>query len=228
MNDIKAVWLREEISIADDLLSYVPKLTEEFLAYHTDFIEGEFAKGVDVNLPTFDTPNQLTATPAAWKLSPLKYALPLQGIEHNFFRDKDTIENFPTACALVEKYNDDCICASYSILDKNSVIARHMGMENCLNTHIRIHVPLIVPEGDIFFELEGSEIDWSDLWGFDDTLIHSAHNLTDKRRLVFLIDIRRSLLGIPEGEPYDHERMLSVPPFVRGAKPKILHQHQRG
>jgi hypothetical protein len=51
----KSIWLRKEISIADELLSLAPKLTQEFLAYHTDFIEGNFSKVVPYINETFDT-----------------------------------------------------------------------------------------------------------------------------------------------------------------------------
>ena len=38
----KTIWLREEINIADELMAYAPKLLEEFLARHPDFIDGDF------------------------------------------------------------------------------------------------------------------------------------------------------------------------------------------
>lgn len=227
MKEIKAVWQRDEIRIADDLLSYVPKLREEFLAYHTDFIDGDFALGVPINIPTLNSPSQLTSKTYAWKMGPLKYLWPQAGIQEDYYLNKDVAERFPTACEIVKKYNNNCACVGYSILEKNSVIVRHTGIENRDNEYLRIHVPIIVPEGDIFFEVEGVELDWSDIWGFDNQLIHSAHNLSNNRRLVLLIDIRRDFLGIPNGEPFDPKRELSIPPFVRGAKPKILHSHQK-
>lgn len=68
----KSIWLRKEISIADELLSLAPKLTEEFLAYHTDFIEGNFSKGVPYINETFDT-NDIKSHEHAWKIDGLKY-----------------------------------------------------------------------------------------------------------------------------------------------------------
>ena len=227
MENVKEIWLREEISIADDLLSYVPKLTEEFLAYHDDFIVGDFVKGVPINLPTLNSPSDVTSRVDAWKTDPLKYVWPQQNICHDVFLNDDVAKRFPTACEIVKKYYNVSACVGYSILERNAIIKRHTGVENRDNEYIRIHVPLIVPEGDIFFEVEGIEIDWSDIWGFNNQLIHSAHNLSDYRRLVLLIDIRRDFLGIPNGEPFDPTRETRVPPFVRGARHKVLHKNQR-
>jgi len=86
---------------------------------------------------------------------------------------------------------------------------------------------LIIPTGDVYFEVEGTEIDWTDIYGFDDQAVHSGCNYTEKRQLVYLLDIRRSYLGIPEGPVYDSEREKKCPPFERGALPKMLHTHQK-
>ena len=100
-------------------------------------------------------------------------------------------------------------------------------MENRDGRTLRIHIPLLVPPGDIFFEVEGVEVDWSDLFGFNNQHIHSAFNLTPKRRLVYLIDITTEKLGIPALSGADFERQHSIPLFKRGALPKLLHPHQR-
>ncbi len=222
----KAYWLREEIPIAEELLSLAPALTKEFLDYHNDFIDGDFKKGNSYVNPVFD--NRVLQTRAdAWKADALKYTY-VQGKVFQRQLNRPEVRNrFPTATALTEKYGEDCPISTYSIIESNAVIQRHTGIENRDNEFIRIHIPLIVPEGDIFFECEGAEIDWTDIWAFDNQLIHSAHNYTPHRRLVYLIDIRRSLLGLEVGEKYDSRRQYLVPPFTRGALPKVLHSHQR-
>jgi hypothetical protein len=225
----KAYWLREEIPIADKLLSLAPALTREFLAYHTDFIDGDFKRGTPYSNADWGTPDDAVKSSAdAWKTDGLKYTYK----DKNVFVDKykwlpQLRERYPTAVALTEEYGDDCPISAYSILESNSVIKRHTGMENRDNEFIRIHIPLIVPPGDIYFECEGVEIDWSDIWAFDNQLVHSAHNPTPHRRLVYLIDIRRSRLGLEVGEKYSEARQNAQPPFVRGAKPKVLHTCQR-
>jgi Aspartyl/Asparaginyl beta-hydroxylase len=222
---VKTFWLREEIPIADELMSYAPKLLEEFLAFHDDFIEGDFAKGKPYTNSIVDI-NAIQTRDYAWKIEGFKYTFKAKDIYLNLLDDPDTIKRFPTAVALTKKYGDACPNSGYSILERDNIITRHTGVENRDNEYIRIHVPLLVPEGDIFFEVEGSEIDWSDLFGFDNQLVHSAHNLTNKRRLVYLIDINREYLGIPVGEKYSFSREKHCPPFVRGAKPKVFHAKQ--
>jgi hypothetical protein len=220
----KSIWLRKEISIADELLSLAPKLTEEFLAYHTDFIEGNFSKGVPYINETFDT-NNIKSHEHAWKIDGLKYVYKEKNIILDPFKNNEIKTRFPTAVALTERWGEDCPISTYSILEKNSVIERHTGIENRNGEFLRIHIPLIIPKGDIFLEVEGVEIDWSDLFGFDNQFIHSAYNYTDHRRLVYLIDIRRSAIGIEPGEKTNKKRYKDVPPFVRGQYPKIQHEH---
>ena len=157
----------------------------------------------------------------------LQYRWSDAGILKERFREPKIRARYPTACALLERFGDHCGCAGYSVLERQAVITRHTGIENRDNEYLRIHVPLIVPAGDIFFEVEGTEIDWSDIWGFDNQLVHSAHNLTDHRRLVFLIDLRRDFLGLPDQPPFDPEREKNIPPFTRGALPRQLHEHQQ-
>lgn len=224
---MKRFWLREELSCADELLSHVPALREEFLAYHTDFIDGSYAKSRPITdwLPkTNMAKNDNDSYP--WKVEPLKYAFDQMNIKLDMYNDPEVVKNFPTAATLTKKWSADCGCATYSVLEKNTVIVRHTGNEDRDNNYIRIHVPLIVPDGDVFFECEGQEIDWSDIWGFNGQLVHSVYNNTNQRRLVFLIDIRRSAIGLPPADPYDPEREKTIPNFVRGAVPKLYHSCQ--
>ena len=226
---MKQYWLREEISIADELLALAPALTKEFLAYHTDFVDGDFVNGRPYVNSTFDT-NEIQSKDAAWKMDLLRYTYKEKNVKINSYTDPGIKERFPTATALTEKYADDCPISTYSILEKQSIITRHTGIENRDNEFLRIHVPLIVPEGDIFFECEGIEIDWSDIWGFNNQLVHSAHNHTDFRRLVFLIDIRRTAIGLPPEPKFDpnREKFFMSRGFVRGTKPKVYHTCQLG
>ena len=221
----KTIWLKEEITIAKELLALAPKLTEEFLNYHDDFISGDFRNGRPYRNDVFDTTNVQSRT-TAWKIDGLKYTHLSANIFKNHFQDTQIRERFPTAVALTEKWGNDCPISTYSILEKNAVITRHTGIENRDNEFLRIHIPLLIPNGDIFFEVEGVEIDWNDLFGFDNQCAHSAHNLSPHRRLVYLIDIRRDSLGIPNGDKWSRHREHTTPPFVRGALPKIYHTNQ--
>lgn len=222
----KSIWLREEIPMAEELLALAPKLLEEFLAYHTDFIDGDFTKGIPYTNSKFDVDPYKTRHDS-WKVDPLKYTNP----KHNAVKDvtKNNLirQRFPTAVALTEKYGDYCPVSTYSILEHNAVIARHTGVENRDGLYVRIHIPLLVPPGDIFFEVEGVEIDWSDIFAFDNQFIHSAYNYTNQRRLVYLLDLHRDVLGFEPGIKTDFNRYDTVPPFVRGQLPKMLHTCQK-
>ena len=223
----KPYWLREEISIADRLLSFAPALTKEFLAYHDDFIDGDFAKCKPYVNPLWVNPNLVKSKLDAWKKDGVKYTHKDKNVFFNGYTTPEIKERYPTAVALTEEYGNDCVSSSYSILESNSIILRHTGIENRDNEIIRIHIPLLIPPGDIFFEVEGAEIDWSDIFAFDNQLVHSAHNNTPHRRLVYLIDITRSFLGIEPGEKFNVIRQQLQPPFVRGAIPKVLHTCQK-
>jgi hypothetical protein len=219
----KQFWLREEIPIADELLSLVPSLTEDFFKCFQSL--DDYA-GNDYREINGKRVYGNVSYKGAWQSTAIKFS-EITGTGINPYKDKVVQQLFPTACSLTEKYANDCLTSSYSLFERNSVIKRHRDLENSSNEFLRIHIPLIIPEGDVFFECEGVEIDWSDIWAFDNQLTHSAYNNSDQRRLIFIIDIRRSYLGIPNGKPFDGIRNIKIPPFVRGALPKILHAHQR-
>lgn len=247
-NPVKTFWLKEEISIADELLSLAPKLTEEFLAYHTDF-ETEFTKAPLVEY--------VPSKNGSLKVELLKVICPSHqynnvGVINNTnYLNKEIQQRYPTATSLIEKLGDKCSIAGYNILEPYGVVSRHSDVYNRDNKFLPIHIPLIIPDGDIFFEVNGIEIDWQDLFGFDNQLNHSAYNYTKKRRLIFMIDICRETFGIENGQPfdpnsslkqisdlYDDDKLLriaqnisskqqqKVEPFIRGILPKFYHTKQ--
>jgi len=191
---MKTVWTRDEISIADELMSLAPKLIEEFLNYHKDF-DTTFSKGL-----SYGAGNPLAILDenekAKWKVEGLRYSLPEQRIEHNLFLDETTEKNFPTAAALTKKYHKECGCSGYSILESGGVIKPHVDIENRSRKTIRIHIPLIIPETGCSFDVDGNKLEWNDLFGFDNGVLHSAQNQSDKRRLIYIIDITKAFLGI--------------------------------
>mgnify|MGYP001413015390 CR=1 FL=1 len=79
---------------------------------------------------------------------------------------------YPTANAILKKYEEVVPIANYSILVKDSVIHRHTGPENRRGHHLRVHIPLHIPKGDIFLEVNGEEVDWSDCFGFNNQYTH--------------------------------------------------------
>ena len=111
-------------------------------------------------------------------------------------------EAFPTMQKIAAHYGDLCPILEYSILPAQSIIERHIGIENKVGENIRIHIPLIVPEGDLFLEAQGEEVDWQNPWGFNNQYMHSAHNNTDEHRLIMLIDLKRTYVGIPPAKHF--------------------------
>lgn len=231
----QGIWLKDELSIGTELMSYVPKLREEFLVQHPEFLVDDHSQltpytarsgpadqqHLDVYpiKGTGNSPKGFVKNADTWKIEGIAYSFPRLNI--NYAPTADIQEKYPTACAITKKYCDHI--ASYSVITPQNSIDRHTGVENEYNKHLRIHIPLIVPEGDIFLECEGVEVTWNDLFGFDNSLVHSAHNFSDHLRLIFIIDVRRDLLGLPPGLPHDPVRQRLYPPFVRGEKPKRLH-----
>jgi hypothetical protein len=105
-------------------------------------------------------------------------------------------ENYPVAASLIREFEGDVCLALYSCLGPHSVIPEHSDVENPTHQYIRIHVPLIIPEGDCWFEVHGEKYVWTEgVFGFDGGS-HAAFNHTDDWRVILLIDIDRKRLGI--------------------------------
>tara|TARA_A100001011_G_scaffold35127_1_gene33485 strand:+ start:20248 stop:21063 length:816 start_codon:yes stop_codon:yes gene_type:complete len=112
-------------------------------------------------------------------------------------------ERIPNALKILNEFTpEECPIASFSVLRANSVIKRHTGIENRLGNYMRIHVPLYVPEGDLYFEVANFEIDWSRTFGFNNQWTHSAYNTSPEHRAVFSVDLHRNVLDLPTGVDY--------------------------
>lgn len=150
----------------------------------------------------------------AWRVLVMKYHNPnLAGLAASHDVQKRALsikqkqdgynpEAFPTMKGIAEHYGDLCPILEYSILPAQSIIERHIGIENKKGENIRIHIPLIVPKGDLFLEAQGEEVDWQNPWGFNNQYMHSAHNNTDEHRLIMLIDLKRTFVGIPPAKHF--------------------------
>ena len=203
---MKKIYRREDLECADYLMSFKDALREEFLNYHTDFFT-DFSKKEYVNPINGATTINYTG---AWTTTTVKYSFK----HRNNIIAPEIRKFFPTAIKLTNEFIADCPISSYSIIEPNGIIGRHTGPENRDGDYIRIHIPLFVPEGDVFFEVGGEVVYWDDIFAFDNQTIHSAFNYTNTRRLVYLIDIRRSRIGLPPGRTFDKVRDEdSYPPF---------------
>lgn len=221
--------------VADYLMSHQQALLDEFLEGYNSLEEAIYAQSMPtVNLGTVRMTKEMTdyliqAKPEgkgdyvpnqeSWQSSFVKYRNPYADIYHPI---KDELKpRFTTGQKLLAEFGDnDCMIANYSGLGPHSTINRHTGIENRSGEYVRVHIPLVVPKGDIYFEVAGEEIEWSDIFCFNNQYLHSAFNNTDEWRLCFLIDLRRTRIGIPEGSPYIEGSELTTPPYVRTSIPK--------
>jgi hypothetical protein len=203
----KSIFRRHEIPIADFLLGFRDRLRNDYLKYHPDFLDGNLVKGEIID-PGFNVGTYVSSVDN-WKTTGIRYSLP--GKAYELLKEREKF--FPTAVELTRYFGDDCPVSTYSSLDPNTIIYRHVGPDhyfydpskNLQREFLRIHIPLVVPEGDLFFEVAGEETKWDDIFGFDNQKVHSAYNLSDRRRLIFMIDIRRSRIGLPLGDIYTKE-----------------------
>jgi hypothetical protein len=214
--DEKNIYTAEELPITDYLMTFKDNLIKEFLEYHTDFDQEVMSRVMDVK-PGGRNHDHLKTSKSAWRSQPLLYRYTPDGITLERYKEFGE-DNFPTAVKIIKEFKEQLGIVMYSILEPNSAILRHSDIENRTGKYLRIHLPLIIPPGDVFFEVNGEEITWEKPFGFNNQKLHSAYNSTTYRRLVFLIDIKRSYLGLPPGKPYSIKDEFRASDFVR--KPK--------
>ena len=237
MDETKVYWRRHELPNAEYLMSHQDALRDDFMRGYNTLEEAVLAQTKPVmnpdrildrqrrGFPVAETLNAVTTdnkpNTDSWRSMSLRYE------RHDYMNISYTAPNtfkarYPTAFKLITEYGDDCPISNYSVLAPNSVIQRHTGVENRTGEFIRIHIPLIIPQGDVFFEANGEETDWSDIWGFHNQIAHSAHNYTNEWRLIYMIDVRRTSIGLEPGLPYDiKNESTHMAPFVRKSKPII-------
>lgn len=103
---------------------------------------------------------------------------------------------YPIAASIIREYEKDVCLALYSCLGPHSSIPQHSDVENPNNEFVRIHIPLFIPKGDVYFMVGHTKITWDNgVFGFDGGL-HSAANNTDEWRVIILIDIKRFNLDL--------------------------------
>ena len=217
---VQSIWLKEEISIAQELFDRISAMTEEFLANTPGFLEGDLDSNSDLAVPIYSA--MRTTVPDAQRVDTIKYVHKPQF--DVFFENKKYI--YPTIVDYVTTLGDNCLSCSYAVL-LPSVVNRQISIENVPeNKFVRIYVPLIVPDNN-FVEVEGLEVNFKDIFAIDTTLHHSEHNLGNTPRLILIMDISREYLGLPSGKMYDWQRQRHIPPFVRGAQAKMYHTVER-
>ena len=186
MLELKNIYRGREVKFYDFFMEHKQALIDDFLKQNPTY------KDVNATLPFASVPYQDGAINIedAWKHVPIKESLTSIVVEEN--RPK-----YPTGFKLLEHFGDACSGLAYLSMEPGMILRRHTCPENKEAKRIRIHIPLIIPEGDIGFEVHAEEIRWDDIFAFNNQKAHSAWNLTSQRRLIFLIDMNRDACDMP-------------------------------
>ena len=219
MHDIdnKIIYRGKELPFFDYFESKKEGLRNEFLAEYPDFSSTQILENSDI------LQNDITAKISttrgrgtAWKQLIVKGSYFGKPPYYGSYSIEESTAKFPTTVSIIDFFGFDNLGAvTYSVLEANGIIARHTGPENRAGKFIRCHIPLIVPEGDLGMEINGEVIDWAESFGFNNQIIHSVWNNTDYRRLVLMIDIRRSYIGLPDAAPWTEETNANAVPFEK-------------
>lgn len=197
----KNIYRGREFKFYDELMSFQQALLDDFNQLHPKF--------TGLYQPTGLPPH----TPDALNVNLLKYQLSGPVTPLTCLEQTTNPENYPATFKEINRLFPECNLVAYSLLSPHSIIRRHHDHENKYGNTIKIHIPLIVPEGDLGLEVEGETVDWSDLFAFSHQLLHSVWNNTDYHRLVFMLDLPRELCGLPPGEPININK--KVEPFPK-------------
>jgi hypothetical protein len=106
----------------------------------------------------------------------------------------------------------------YSCFEPGTKLGLHVNNDPYM---YRAHVGLVVPEGNLGFKVRDEIMTWKEgeVLVFDPTLPHTAWNLTDKPRVVFIVDFFRpeqDRTRMVELERAQFERMMSENPLSFG------------
>ena len=102
----------------------------------------------------------------------------------------------PITADLIKNIVPNHGAAGFTLLKPGAKIYPHRGLIGAI---LRIHLPLIVPDGDVAFSVRGETHRWVEgkTWVFNDRLHHEAWNNTQYNRYILVIDFKR------EARPHD-------------------------
>lgn len=202
----KVFWSQDELPFAKFLNSFKAGLIKDFLKGQESLDDVSNAPYVrpmlgdnEIKLGNYlDYTKKLdtngVADVNAWKALPFRYK---RREVIDFALSPDVMLRFPTASKIMKHFNKQkCNLGMYSLLAPHTLIKDHTDGEDLEREFVRVHIPLIVPEGDCYFKIDNKQVKWDNIWAFDTQELHSAHNNTDHWRLVFIMDLRRSEVGL--------------------------------
>jgi len=211
--DIKNIYRAHEFKFTDYLNSLRQELADDFLKNHptwTDAAAPSVFEYTDMGSARQDINNRNSNIQDSWNFVPIKSMVTQEIYEQHR-------EKYPTIFKLSDKFGVECTNLVYTSLDPGSMIKRHTGDENREAKNVRIHIPLIVPQGDIGMEVWGEEVRWDNVFAFNNQKTHSVWNLTSERRLIVLMDLTRKICDLPPASAWYPGCNDSSPPFPKTA-----------
>ena len=97
------------------------------------------------------------------------------------------VKQCPVTAKIVESHIPTHGAVGFSILAPGTVIKPHVGYSG---EFLRCHLGLEIPQGDCALQVEEEIYRWNEgkAFIFDDRVIHSAWNKTDRNRVALLVD----------------------------------------
>lgn len=196
---MKEIFRGQEIECYDLLASSIAGLREDFIKNFPDITKINLLRRAEEGLLY-----------QGWRVKPLKLATDRDyRVDRKHFASVDT-DKFPTAFKLMEELGEDCLECAYAVLEPYGVISSHIDEEGKTGKNINVHIPLIIPTGDVGLEAGGDIFDWSDIFAFDSLLSHCAWNYTDEPRIVFVVILDRKVLGLPDRPPWSPDTASEI------------------
>jgi len=137
-----------------------------------------------------------------WKVFPFCHTFPSNDPTATKFI-QSTCAVCPRSANLVRSLGPRLRTALFSRLGPRTCLGTHTGWEDLANHVLRVHIPIVVPDGDLCgtwvegkvqLHKEGQPL------VFDDSKIHRAFNYSEEERFVLIVDMERPIdEGIPEG-----------------------------
>lgn len=213
----QTIYRGKQLPFADYFESKRVALAAEFLLEYPEFDSPEPLHNLDIlqNKITTTLGNSTRSGPP-WELLQIKGTYHFNGpYRPGLYSIDEARSKFPTATSFVDYFGEAVRSISYSVLEPHSTIARHWDHENREGKFIRVHIPLIIPSGDLGIEVNGEVVDWSESFGFNNLQLHSAWNFTDHRRLILILDLERSYIGLPDEPPWTQATNAGTVPFPK-------------
>jgi hypothetical protein len=205
---MKNIYKRNELSCADFIMSFQQGLLDDFLQHqkslespeHQDFILN-YSKcrpdiPVEVLEKVFSTKKNNKWVSDADLMTGIGIKYDFRHVPESWEPPENLKTFYSSAVKLTDHYGDLCPNAGYSILPANSIFGTHTDTEMKDRKFIRIHIPLIIPPGEIFLQVDQEKVYWTDIFAFNGQVPHSAHNLSNEWRLIFLMDLDYTAAGI--------------------------------